>query len=341
MNLLSLLRTKIPKPDKITRIRVPASKTVSKVEAYPGSQSRHFAEGENLGSTEFNDAAQGLLQTESGQSIPAKHLGLKEAEGQRFTGPGYWQDDKGVFKNPTTEYGTVNADPELARLKAHYEQVVMAQDGVANTTLSKGGTGMGSDFMSVMMPGDTNPDMVRKALEGADFKFDDWSPEGFFMSPGEAGLHIGSPEGMGRQQRKMLETLGPEAKPYSRIGSDYGSDRGGSSAYQGGVDDGSFSSVKDEMQGLLTDFSGAGQVGPLNRMLKDTAGNAPAAYEKMQGISGSAPRVDFDIIWKEINSSDKPPVEVIQKLIKDNVISQQDAGWFMQQLSQPQRGLLA
>lgn len=310
-----------------------AQRTTSKVEAVPGSDAGHFSGGDQaaLRSPEFNAAAQGLLQDPAGQSIPAKHLGLQEPEGPRHTGPGYWQDNYGTYENPTTEYPTEGADPELARLKAHYEQAVMAQDGVANTTLKPGAPGQG-DFMSLLMPQGTPPDQARKALAGAGLGFDD----DYFLSPGQEGLHIGGApwSGMDQQQiqQKAMGAL-PGAQQMHRADT-------GANAYIGSDGGGSYQSVKKEMGNLLDDFSGAGKTPQLNQMLRETAGQAPGAYEQMKGISGASPRVDFDIIWDAINKDQATdPAQTIQKLIDDNVISFQQGQQFLQQL-QPE-GLLA
>ena len=317
-------------PAQLAKLLKRAAAT-SKVEGAPGGQSRHFTDG-NVRSPEFNQAAQGLLQDPSGTSIAAKHLGMIEPEGPRKTAPGYWEDSAGVWENPTTEYPSTGPMDRQA-LKAKIEQTFMAQDGVANTGALPG-FNPGADT-TFRLPSGTDPSGVRKQLDQAGFGFED----DYFLSPGSQGLDVGAfSKGDGPDMQRMRQALGDRAQPMHRP-------ENGANAYAGGGTDGwsPWESPKQEFGSLLDQAEGMGATKPLDAILRETAGQAPGAYERMKGISGGAPRGSMETIWDSINSApDVPPTEIIKELIKNNQISMQQGMQYLQQQQQQQpQGLLA
>ena len=314
-------------PAQLAKLLKRAAAT-SKVEGAPGGQSRHFTKG-NVRSPEFNAAHQSLLQDPSGTSIAAKHLGMIEPDGPRKTAPGYWEDSAGVWENPTTEYPSTGPMDRQA-LKAKIEQTFMAQDGVANTGALPGlRAGQASTFR---LPEGTDPGGVRKQLDAAGFKFDD----DYFLSPGSDGLDVGA-FGMGDdpKMRKMQQVLGNKAQPMHRLDD-------GANAYRGGGASGwdEWTSPKQEFGSLIDEAAGMGATKPLDAILRETAGQAPEAYQRMEGISGGTPRRSMETIWDSINSDPKKPAtEIIRELIKNNKSSMQQGMQYLQQ-QQPQ-GLLA
>lgn len=302
----------------------------SKVEGATGSVSKHFTDG-NVRSPEFNNAHQKVLQDDAGKSIAAKHLGLLQPEGKP-TGPGYWDDAQGTWQNPTTEYPTLG-DPGKQSLKAKLEQVFMAQDGVANTSAMPGLARRGQAG-GMRMPGRPDPGGIRRQVEdaGLGLEFDNTHA----LSPGSEGLDIipfadaGFSRGQQRQLQQRVPGMQPTTKPLD-----------GSNAYHTGNDGGwsPWKSPATEFRSLMDDFDAAGETQTLDKILRETSGRAPGAYQEMESISGGKPRKSMSIIWKSLDmNKDKAPTEVIRKLIDDGKISKMEGMNYLQH--QPE-GLLA
>jgi len=295
---------------------------------FPRKQTTDYA-----GEQRFNRAHQGLLQEDDGSPI-FESMGLMFDRNDRSPNKmgetaGHWVDNKGVtHRNPTTEYRFDKTDDWRQNLAADYAGAVMGQDGVAISDM-EAGLPRGMGYASIMNKPGSDIEGTVKKMEAAGRKID----KDFYAAPGSKGDVIGSIGPIEAAEAQWWKKIiGDNADAYNRPG--------GGDAYRG-AEDYKYKSVADNMGRLKTRFMDQGMGDAFDKMLKQTAKQAPEAYGKMRAVDGSVEEPNFGILWDHINSRpDEKPRDVLQQLIDDKIISMDEMSGIMQQFS-AQQGLLA
>ena len=303
----------------------------------------------------FNRNHQKLLQNDDGSPI-FENMGLlfdrnARDPNKQGEGPGMWFDkqENRVVRNPTTEYEFQKTEPWRQNLAGDYAMAVMGQDGVAISDMERG-LPKGWGQASIMgKPGtDLEASLARIAHLEKMPGLDEMGPnpqvnlanENVFGAPGAKGSIIGSTGDISPAEAQNWKNLiGDNVDMFHRPG--------GGDAYRA-AEGWSYTSVADNLGGVIDSFLDRGMAKEFDIMLRQTAKQSVDAYRRMGNISRSNANPNFGIVWDHMldpKNKGRMAHEIVKELIDKKIISMEEMNAIMQQFapqqSQQPQGLLA